>query len=40
MQLDIRGIPTLAIFKGGAEVARTAGVMDAGRFTAWVRAHL
>jgi thioredoxin 2 len=35
----IRGIPTLAIFKGGAEVARVSGVMDAARFTAWVRAH-
>jgi thioredoxin 2 len=37
---DIRGIPTLAIFKGGAEVARTAGVMEPARFLAWVRAHL
>jgi thioredoxin 2 len=40
LERDIRGIPTLAIFKGGAEVARTAGVMEPARFLAWVRAHL
>ena len=40
MALGIRGIPTLAIFKGGAEVARTSGAMDPARFSAWVRAHL
>jgi thioredoxin 2 len=40
VRLDIRGIPTLAIFRGGSEVARTAGAMDAGRFAAWVRAHV
>ncbi len=39
-RLDIRGIPTLIIFKHGKEVARVAGAMDAGRFGAWVRAHL
>ena len=33
----IRGIPTLAIFRGGVEVARTSGAMDAARFIAWVR---
>jgi thioredoxin 2 len=33
----IRGIPTLAIFKRGVEVARTSGAMDATRFVAWVR---
>lgn len=33
----IRGIPTLAIFRGGVEVARTSGAMDATRFMAWVR---
>lgn len=38
--LDIRGIPTLAIFKGGKEVARTAGVMDEARFVAWARSQL
>ncbi|MDE2368491.1 MAG: thioredoxin TrxC [Burkholderiales bacterium] len=35
----IRGIPTIAIFKQGVEVARTSGAMDAARFAAWVRAH-
>jgi thioredoxin 2 len=39
MRHGIRGIPTLAIFKEGVEVARVSGVMDAARFTAWVRAH-
>jgi thioredoxin 2 len=39
MQLGIRSIPTLAIFKGGKELARTSGVMDGPRFAAWVRAH-
>lgn len=39
MRHGIRGIPTLAIFKQGVEVARVAGVIDAARFIAWVRAH-
>lgn len=39
-RLDIRGIPTLAIFKGGKEIARTAGAMDESRFVAWARSHL
>ncbi len=39
MRHGIRGIPTLAIFKKGVEVARVSGVIDAARFTAWVRAH-
>ncbi len=39
MRHGIRGIPTLAIFKQGVEVARVSGVIDAARFTAWVRAH-
>jgi len=38
--LDIRGIPTLAIFKGGKEIARTSGAMDESRFVAWARSHL
>ncbi|MCL4745866.1 MAG: thioredoxin TrxC [Burkholderiaceae bacterium] len=33
----IRGIPTLAIFRNGVEVARLSGAMDATRFMAWVR---
>ena len=39
-QLDIRGIPTLIVFKNGQEVARSAGAMDAARFRAWLRANL
>ena len=39
-RLDIRGIPTLMVFKNGREIARVAGAMDAGRFRAWVQAHL
>lgn len=38
--LGIRGIPTLAIFKSGKEVARTSGAMDESRLVAWVRSHL
>ncbi len=36
----IRSIPTLAIFRNGREVARTAGAMDAGRLKSWVLPHL
>ncbi len=36
-ELAIRSIPTLALFRGGAEVARTAGAMPAGRIVAWAR---
>jgi thioredoxin 2 len=39
-QLGIRSIPTLALFGGGRELARTAGAMDAGSIVAWVRQHL
>ena len=39
-QLGIRSIPTLALFAGGRELARTAGAMDAGSIVAWVRQHL
>ena len=39
-RFGIRSIPTLAIFKGGGEVARAAGAMDAGRLVEWVRQHL
>ena len=39
-RLDIRSIPTLALFRGGKEVARTSGAMDAGRLVAWARQHL
>jgi len=39
-QLGIRSIPTLALFGGGREVARTSGAMDAASIVAWVRQHL
>ncbi len=37
---DVRSIPTLAVFKGGREVARVAGAMDAGRLKGWIAPHL
>jgi thioredoxin 2 len=36
----IRSIPTLAVFKGGREVARQAGAVDAQRLRQWVSQHL
>ena len=39
-QLNIRSIPTLILFKNGAEAARTAGAMDKVNLIAWVRQHL
>ena len=35
----IRSIPTLALFRGGREVARQSGAMDAGRLVAWVQSQ-
>jgi thioredoxin 2 len=35
----IRSIPTLAMFKGGREVARQAGAMQLEGILAWARAH-
>jgi thioredoxin 2 len=40
MRFGIRSIPTLALFRGGREVARSAGAMDVGGLVAWVRQHL
>jgi thioredoxin 2 len=39
-RLGIRSIPTLAVFKGGREIARQPGAMGAGDIVRWVRAHL
>jgi thioredoxin 2 len=39
-RLAIRSIPTLALFRGGAELARTAGAMDARSIVAWARRAL
>lgn len=38
-QYGIRSIPTLAIFKGGKEVARQSGVMQPAQLKAWIQAH-
>lgn len=39
-RLGIRSIPTLALFRGGSELARTAGAMDTSRIVAWARQAL
>lgn len=39
-QFAIRSIPTLALFKGGREMARQPGAMDANSIIAWVQQHL
>lgn len=39
-QFAIRSIPTLALFRGGREIARQSGAMDAGRLVAWVQSQL
>ena len=39
-QFAIRSIPTLALFKGGREIARQPGAMDAGNIVAWVQSKL
>ncbi|MFN4148334.1 MAG: thioredoxin TrxC [Rhodocyclaceae bacterium] len=36
----IRSIPTLILFKGGREIARQSGAMDAAGIVRWVRAML
>ncbi|MCW9030141.1 MAG: thioredoxin TrxC [Gammaproteobacteria bacterium] len=36
-QFQIRSIPTLAIFKQGKEIARTAGAMDLQSLISWVK---
>lgn len=36
----IRSIPTLALFRGGREVARQSGAMSAGDLVRWVQARL
>ena len=35
-QYQIRSIPSLVVFKGGVEVARTAGAMDGAGLTNWL----
>ena len=40
MQHNIRSIPTLAIFKGGREVARVSGARSAADLVQWVNSHI
>ena len=37
---NIRSIPTLALFKGGREVARQAGAIDVGGIVRWARSNI
>jgi thioredoxin 2 len=39
-RFGIRSIPTLAIFRGGSEIARQSGAMDYAMLTRWIRSHL
>jgi thioredoxin 2 len=39
MKFNIRSIPTLALFKGGREIARQPGAMDTGNIVAWAKAN-
>ncbi|NIM41585.1 MAG: thioredoxin TrxC [Hydrogenophaga sp.] len=38
--MNIRSIPTLALFSGGREIARQPGAMGAADIVRWTRAHL
>ena len=40
MQYNIRSIPTLALFRGGREVARVSGAMPASRLLGWIDQQL
>ena len=37
---NIRSIPTLVLFKGGAEVARLSGAVPAAHLMSWIQQHL
>jgi thioredoxin 2 len=39
-RLDIRSIPTLAVFQGGQEIARMSGALPAPQFRAWVEGRI
>ena len=39
-RLGIRSIPTMILFRGGQEVARMSGAMDAGGIVRWTQQHL
>jgi thioredoxin 2 len=38
-QYNIRSIPTLALFRGGREIARQAGAVNASGIVQWARSH-
>lgn len=39
-QFNIRSIPTLILFKGGREIARQSGAMNAGDIARWINSHI
>jgi thioredoxin 2 len=39
-RFGVQSIPTMAVFKGGREVARTSGARPAAAIEAWVRENL
>ena len=39
-RFNIRSIPTLAVFKGGREIARQSGALDLGSLKRWLQPHL
>ena len=39
-RFNIRSIPTLALFRGGREIARQSGAMGAAAIATWVRTNL
>jgi thioredoxin 2 len=36
-RMGIRAIPTIAVFRGGAEVKRVSGALDAGSLVRWAQ---
>ena len=39
-RFGIRSIPTVAVFRGGREIARQAGAMDYATLQSWIKAHV
>ena len=39
-RFNIRSIPTLAVYKGGREIARQSGALDLGSLKRWLQPHL
>ncbi len=39
-QYNIRSIPTLIVFKGGREIARQSGAMNAADIVRWISSHI